>query len=1121
LSANPDVVVNHGELTVAESLKAVLDDRLNHPDKRDHEIWISTAYFNPGGFELIGNSLEKAGKVRLLLGAEPEPPVQRPRELEQSETISERGRVRRALQGTLDEIERDRDLLGFSYEADQNATRLIEWLRSGKAEVKRFEKGFLHGKAFIVATDNEAVVAGSSNFTRAGLSQNEELNLGLYGSGGVGQVVEWFDRLWEQAEDFDLASIYASRYEEHSPWTIWMKMLWERYGAELEEQKHEQGDSRIRLPKFQQDGVWRAKRILRERHGVLIADGVGLGKTYLAGALLEDCVMNRRQRALVVVPAALRETWIKFQSDKGIQFDICSYNELASDLRLTENGDGREYLNQDPSEYSMIVLDEAHSVRNPDTSRNRAVWRLLEGEVPKDLVLLSATPVNNRLADLHELIRLFVRDDHAFAPAVPSLQKRFQEAEAEDPDDLTPDRLFDVIDAVAVRRTRQAIKEGYAGEQGTIEMNGKEVPIVFPKPEVREVTGFSVEQLHPGFIEQVEHILACDEDDADSCEHGEDLEGSPTLTLARYRPGIFRLEPDPSEVGHQNQFSGLLRTAVLKRFESSPHAFALTCERMANQHRAFLEVLDKEKKVASTDALDSWLATDTDDVEDWLDQQALADETELASAFDVEALRSAVAQDLALLENLHGVAAAIEPEDDPKLQRLADDLAELLDEAEEGATSDENARDRGKVIIFSFFADTAEWVRSYLEELFDTDDRFSKYRGRLAKVTGGNDGAKQDIVLRFAPKTAGGSATSRDDFDVLVSTDVLAEGLNLQQARNIINYDLPWNPMRLVQRHGRIDRLGSEHDTVVIRCMLDERLDDLLDLDRTLRNKVKKAAASIGVSDEILPGSKTSEIVFDDDREEIRRIQQEDASLFESGGERGDARSAEQYRRELAQAIGDRDGGESWLSHLPWGSGSGFRSDDVPAGTRRYLFCARVGDWDDAVFRMVDVTGEEPEGIAVSRDTHGTLGEARVARDEQRVLTDETHTTAYRAWDAARGDIAGEWRLARDPNEWRPEVPKALREAGALLVDTTPSGQDSNQALSLKRRIEVALPERLVKVFRRIIRDDGLSDQEKADRIAEEAKRQGLPTPADPKPIPEISEDDVHLVCWLAIEGSG
>lgn len=330
-------------------------------------------------------------------------------------------------------------------DADVSAQRLLAWLGSGQVEVRRLEDEFLHGKAFVVTTHHDGVLAGSSNFTYAGLAKNLELNLGQYQPYVVGQVTQWFDELWERAAPFDLAGVYQARYDEHSPWLVYLRMLDERYGAELEQEASDAGLTRIHLTGFQRDGLWRARRILARYHGVLIADEVGLGKTFLAGELIREAVQDRRQRVVVIAPATLRDgPWRKFLATHQLGVERLSFDELRA---------GK--LEFDSDQYAMVVVDEAHALRNPSTQQAEALRQLLAGSPPKDLVLLSATPVNNSLWDLYHLLTYFLPNDGAFADAgIPSLRDHFARAMATDPEDLKPDHLFDVLDTVAVRRTR-------------------------------------------------------------------------------------------------------------------------------------------------------------------------------------------------------------------------------------------------------------------------------------------------------------------------------------------------------------------------------------------------------------------------------------------------------------------------------------------------------------------------------------------------------------------------------------------------------------------------------------------------------------------------------------------
>src|SRR5690606_37422544 len=195
------------------------------------EFWIATAYINPGGFGLVADELEQVGRARLLIGAEPEPPIARVRPLTEE---TDADRVRRALEGHERSLAEDRNLLGFTYEADRSARRFIDWLRSGKVEVRRYENGFLHGKAYLVSDSDEGAIAASSNFTFAGLGRNWALTRGRYDPTTVREVREWYEGLWDDSAPYGLAAVYEGRYEPHSPYLISLRVQWELYGTKVE-----------------------------------------------------------------------------------------------------------------------------------------------------------------------------------------------------------------------------------------------------------------------------------------------------------------------------------------------------------------------------------------------------------------------------------------------------------------------------------------------------------------------------------------------------------------------------------------------------------------------------------------------------------------------------------------------------------------------------------------------------------------------------------------------------------------------------------------------------------------------------------------------------------------------
>ncbi len=1104
----PELAVNRGQETVAGALNGFISHAATG-FLGGACLDVATAYFNVGGYSLLADSLDQVTGVRLLLGAEPTPPESRRRALRTESANPQRAiraRLRQALEGHEQNLVVERDHLGFTYEVDASTRRLVKWLRSENVQVRRLEGQFLHGKAFLVGDRSHGVVAGSSNFTYAGLATNLELNLGNYSPHVVGQVRDWFDELWAEAEEYDLASLFEARFEPHSPQLVYLRMLWEFYGEELEAEATAEGAPQIHLTSFQSDGLWRARRILDERNGVLIADEVGLGKTFLAGELIREAVQDRRQRVLVITPATLRDgPWRAFIHDHLLAVELVSYEELMADHRLNPEHKTAIKLRAGIDEYAMVVIDEAHNLRNPATQRAHALRQLLAGSPPKELVMLTATPVNNSLWDLYHLLGYFLRNDAVFADAgIRSLRDHFANAMALNPDDLTPEHLFDVLDAVAVRRTRSFVKRFYPND--TIKVGGQEQQIVFPTPRVHKVD-YNLDEVMPGFFDRFAHAL-----DPDAS-----VEDPRVLTMARYSPSQFRL--DHEEDAYEKQLAGLLRSGLLKRFESSPFAFAETCERMAKSHDAFLSLLDNGR-VATGDALADWIATDSDEMdEDQVDTflGGIVGVSDDAAEYDLEHLREYVDRDRGLLRSFAAEARTVTRPDDPNLTALVEELVQISAEAAAEGIGPEDVRDRCKVLIFSYYADTVDWVFEHLVATAETDERLAPYGGRIASLAGNSGlGSKERVLWGFAPKTTDAPMGADDDlFDIVVATDVLAEGVNLQQARHIINYDLPWNPMRLVQRHGRIDRIGSHHTEVFLRCVFpDDRLDDLLGLEERLHKKIAQAAASIGVG-EVLPDQVAQvEINFTETKEEIARLRNEDAELFERGGTAQGVLSGEEFRQELRQALEDSDLANQ-IKSLPWGSGSGMAVAS-PDGRPGYVFCARIGDHPKPLFRFVE-TGSDTDSPVVD-ETLACLHKARPPDGfgTDRQLDDATIQGAFTVWETARGDIVAQWNVMSDKANLEPKIPPRLRRAADILREHPPPDLTQEHLDRAIDTINAPYPERTIRTLQAAITSTDDPTQQ-AQNILNTIHHLGLQPYTPPTPLPEINETDVHLVTWLAL----
>ncbi|MCX7600220.1 MAG: helicase-related protein [Armatimonadetes bacterium] len=1064
-------------------------------------MWIATSYFKPDGYPLVADVLEQAREVRLLIGAAPEPLPPRPRKPGEGEEEYNAALVEEALKALQEGLCRDRDLLGFSTQVDARLQRLIEFLRRETTQVRLYRRQFLHGKSFIFP-DGGGVIVGSSNFTAGGLCANLELNLGRYDPEPVAKVEGWFEELWAEAEPFDLAEVYEARFEPYAPYLIYLRVLWELYGADGEELER----AGVPLTDFQQDGLVRAERILGEYSGVLIADGVGLGKTYIAGELIRKTIYERRQKVLLIAPAALRDgTWKTFFDKHAIHCETVSYEELAAEPAL--GGSGNPKLRCDPGEYALIVIDEAQAFRNPNTRRADALRRLLSGEPAKNVVMMSATPVNNTLWDLYYLLSYFLPNDAAFSGrGILSLRRRFEEATQIDPYELKPDVLFDVLDAICVRRTRHFVRKWYPDAK-IPNARGELVPVRFPKPQLRRVD-YRFEDVLPKLLDQLEAALA-------------PAEGEPKLTMARYEVSRYRKdraraasrgaaagEAEELAEPYERQLAGLLRSALLKRFESSAYAFRRTLETMIRAHENFLRALEcgyvvRGQVVAELEDVDSDEA-----LEDLLRE---ADQ-ESASLYDTEELRSDVMADRQELEELLETAEEMEQLEDPKLEALADKLRWIGRQAEKDGFDDKSIRDNRKVLIFSYYADTVDWIERYLRDLVERDEGLACYRGRIASVTSDDSRggvSRADAIYGFAPESTDAPAGRREDrFDILICTDVLAEGMNLQQCRHVVNFDLPWNPMRIVQRNGRIDRIGSPHERVFAHCFFpDERLEELLALEERIRRKLAQAAASVGMETAPVPGAPTGAQVFAETREEIERLRREDPTLLETAGEDVSAYSGEEYRQELS--AGMKKYGRQ-VRELPWAAGSGYAATGKARG---WAFCAKV---DKRVFlRFV------PAGSAtVERDTLRCLKQFTCEENTARVMPEDLRQGVYDAWQQARADIHAEWMAATDPKNLQPQVPRIFREMADHLRRYPPIGVTKDAVDDLCDRLEAPWPRRIQSAFRDLFppTDEREDPRETSRKIADLVRKLGLRPFKPPAPLPAIDEEQIMLICWMAVE---
>lgn len=976
---------------------------------------VATAYFSISGYRLVQDRLHGVGSFRLLIGSDPQ-------------TGADVGlkpsakQVSRRLAG-------DVEAEPFTEETLRLVESLIAFLRAAKVEVRWYERGFLHAKAYLFHHDRItgqnrgdrmqpfAAIVGSSNFTGPGLVSNRELNVvhrvftagdeavddeaarrvaylreeadqsedavsddarrlikSEVGARAVTDLTAWFERHWEAAVDFKeelIELLDAGKFgtREYTPYEIYLKALYEYFKDELGEEAWELGRSAVDLAEFQDDAVRKARRVLGRYDGVLIADSVGLGKTWIGKKLLEDYAYHRRQKAVVVCPASLRTMWRKELAAATIAAEVVGMEEL-----------GREGFDTSRlADADVILIDESHNFRNGKSNRYIALETAIQrnggrgrdGE-RKKLILLSATPINNDLYDLANQINLFAQSepDYFRDAGIGDLRSYFRRARREmSRGEAAPGEvLFNLLEEVMVRNTRPYIRAAYPNAT----LAGK--PVVFPNRRLHTVD-YSLGATYGGLYEEI--VQAIDR-----------------LTLAPYQLESYRKresirdeQEHEWETGREVALVGIFKTRFLKRLESSVHAFRESIRRALVFEETYLDALLEQRVVSSRDfhKLMRFLSQDEEDepaagsVYEALDEHDQAREYIAGleavdlNQFELRPLVRDVERDVELLRTLYERTEPLAAEDG-KLQRLKDLLAGEL---------------RGrKVLIFSSYKDTTRYVHRALTSDDNAGWRDSAGDPHIRRIDSGNHPDERGHILGLFAPVASGREADGEPIDVLISTDVLSEGQNLQDCGVLINYDLTWNPIRLVQRNGRIDRLGSPHESIAIYNLFPEdELESLLRLVERLTDRIS-TIDSFGLLDASILGESVHPRTFN----ALRRIRAEDGSVLDDEEARAELAGPEILLKHLKEML-HREGGDS-IADLPLGVHSGLRRD----GCRGMFFYFRApratGDGHRHFWRYIDVaTGEVEDNryaiaqrIACDPDEPRFIGDLDVFELQDRVI---------------------------------------------------------------------------------------------------------------------------------------
>lgn len=1066
----PHILDNRTSETLhASGLRELIEHHYDDP------LAVATGYVNLGGLNVLAE-LSGGRPTRLLLGAQPDPglgAVQPPRDL-----------FERQLQA----LGYERDFSRFPpSRAGRQLAAIDEWLEQPEIEVRRYTQRFLHGKVYLVGTSDvaRAALVTSANLTGAGLHSNYELGLTAYGPPSAQEAMDWFDALWEEATPFEdeLRDLLFPVHGQVDPQDVYLRALLELHRPPEEDRARGTRPTGLELADFQRDGYERARAIAQAHGGVVFADGVGTGKTEIGLAFVEERIKEDGVYALIVCPAQLKRRWEERVLEAKLSAQVISFNELAADEQLVPEVSGaRPVLKVGRDYYRLVVVDEAHALRNEDTTWYRAMERLLGG-TEKQVVLLSATPINNGLWDLYNLVMLFARHDRGLASAgIDSIRDLFIAAGSNerDPENLSPEVLYPVADAVSVRRDRAFIAREYPDASfpdGT--------PVKFPEPEL-STDRYDLDSAHPGLLRTV----------VDSID---------ALKMARYRPSAYLLEGE--ETSLEAQLGGLLRSGILKRFESCWRACLETVEGMIGAHEAFL-VAWEQGTVLSGEALREAAASEDDEagLAAWI-EEALEGGAEARPREDfAEEYPDDVAADLGLLVRIRDELEGLDAASDPKLA--------LLKQLLESSPAE-------KIAVFATYAATIRYLDEHLPAGVGGRDRVT--------VIGGETTPDQRLgaLSRFAPHTV-----VREDYepsdgevDLLLATDVLSEGQNLQQAQAVISYDMPWNPQRVVQRNGRVIRLKSEHDEVFLTTMLPEpgELEELLGLEARIQAKIK-AAGLYGMESEVIDGLAEEP---DEEGLELRnfsdRLEAGDESLLDEAEEDSGAFVGEELRRLIDRAAAE--GEINRVLRLPWGIGACFRQAEGgrSQGPPGIFFATRTKPMADAeegfrywrhvpfdadeegerkpidldleILRAIDPSGGEPveslEGIDLEAAwviAAANIVEAHNERSDLRARQDPVGPRQRWAQE-----------LLRDPNVGLPSIDRGQRAIDALSVERSSSFR------------------RALGDVQALLEAGELSRNGAALGVIEAVESFGLRKVDTLPPVEKITADDLGVVCWMAV----
>jgi len=801
----------------------------------------------------------------------------------------------------------------------------------------------MHAKVALLSINGraESALVGSINLTWAAFKKNAEAGNTTEESTKLHLIREWFDAIQLISDPYNdqIRALYAQKIQLAEPEDvlIWMLMAL-GYGraAKDDDVPNDLWLSDLLMHQF--DGAFRLREIVDKHGGAIVSDEVGLGKTYTAGALLRrNTAINNN--SLVVCPASILHNWEKYIEKYGLG----KYVELVTYGKL-----GR-LLGSSKTQYSLIVFDEAHLLRNTRTKRWEVVNSMFseEIELSPDVLLLTATPINNEISDLKTLLRMFVDEANITEQldGIADMDELFKLADSTEEGQVehATERLKYILKEVMLKRNRKFVRDNYSDEGVLLDAKG--IPNEsFTFPEI-EAKGISYTLNTEQFLLVEEITQAIDPDNSTNRK----------LTLAAYQPGQYLLHGNGAakrEFNSERNINHLMRVSLLKALESSPPAFIEACTRMKKvselrkreikSKRRHEEKLNSPSSMVNTsEYYDPWGEDSAEEVLITFVEDEISDLSEEEVEEDDALLRDlkeyakhklrwdAVEISLHYDENIDSdierlaewverMRVVFDPGEDDKLMKLGDQIAKISN----------HSKDEAKVIIFAARHASVRYLKEHMS-FFYPNLVIESINGSMPLA------ARSDILNRFSPLSREESSTG-EDVSVLITTDVLAEGVNLQQAQNVIHYDLPWNPMRMLQRTGRIDRIGSPHRKVFSRHFASIQMEGWLRLLAMLERKLSLAQNLVGAQSP-LTGKADSGVFISDDGVVVSKG---DAM----GSDKTSPETLAEWLEILHLFILSKTGRGSTAKSLHYRFGSGAILSESVSNNSTFIFVSRFGE---------------------------------------------------------------------------------------------------------------------------------------------------------------------------------